>query len=404
MSKKPLAGSILSASAQAPMAQALMALALVALLAGCKEEQKQAGPPPKQEVTVVTLHAKPVSLTTDLPGRTTAYRVSEVRPQVSGVILKREFTEGDTVQAGQLLYQIDPAPYQASLASAQASLQHAQATVKTAQATVARYRPLSQAEAISKLDLDNAVGTLQQNQADVASAQAAVQTANINLAYTRVTAPITGKTSRSSVTEGALVTANQSNLLVTVTQLNPIYVDIVQPSTTLLRLKRELANGQLKTDGSNQAVVKLLLEDGTPYSMPGKLQFSEVSVDQGTGAVALRAIFPNDDGLLLPGMFVRGQIEEGVRQNGILAPQQGVTHNQKGEATALVVGADNKVALRVIKTDRAIGADWLVSDGLKDGDRVIVEGLQKVRPGAEVTVKEAAPPPASPAPAPAASK
>jgi len=385
--------------------RAAPAVLVLLSLAGCKEEQKQAGPPPKAEVTVVTLHPRPVSLTTDLPGRTSPYRVAEVRPQVGGVILRRNFVEGDQVQAGQLLYQIDPAPYQAALASAQASVARARASVTTAQSTVGRYRPLSAAQAISKQDLDNAVGTLQQSQADVASAQAAVRTAEINVAYTRVTAPIAGKTSRSSVTEGALVTANQTQLLVTVTQLNPIYVDIVQPSTTLLRLKRELAAGRLRSAGTDQAEVKLLLEDGSAYDQPGKLQFSEVSVDQGTGSVTLRAIFPNDAGLLLPGMFVRGQIEEGVRQNAILAPQQGVTRNQKGEPTALVVEADNKVAQRVLKTDRAIGTDWLVTDGLKDGDRLIVEGVQKVKPGAEVTVKDAsAAPPAAPsasAPVPA---
>ncbi len=361
--------------------------ALLAALSACgKQDQHQAGPKPKPAVSVVTLHARAVSLTTDLPGRVTAYKVAEVRPQVNGVILKRAFIEGDTVHAGQLLYQIDPAPYQAAVASAQAGVAHAIATVRTAQSTVRRYRPLAAAEAISKQDLDNAVGTLSQNQADIASARAQLRTAEINLAYTRVTAPITGRTSRSAVTEGALVTANQTSLLVTVTQLNPIYVDIVQPSTTLLRLRRELAQGQLKTDGNHQAVVRLVLEDGTAYDRTGELQFSEVQVDQGTGAVALRAIFPNDEGVLLPGMFVRGQIEEGVQQDAILAPQQGVTHNQRGEPVAMVVGADNKVELRTIKADRAIGADWLVQSGLHDGDRLITEGLQQIKPGEEVTI------------------
>jgi membrane fusion protein (multidrug efflux system) len=298
-----------------------MAVLSVAL-AGCKEEQqKQAGPPPKFSVDVVTLHAQPVMLTTDLPGRTSPYRTAEVRPQVSGVVLKRQFIEGDVVQAGQQLYQIDPAPYEASLASAQASLLHAQASVRTAQATVSRYRPLVAANAVSRQDLDNAIGTLQQNQADVASAEASINTAAINLAYTKVVSPITGRTSRSAVTEGALVTANQTTTLVTVTQLNPIYVDVTQPSTTILRLKRELASGQIKSAGGNQVSVKLLLEDGTGYDQPGTLQFSEVTVDQGTGAVTLRAIFPNDTGLLLPGMFVREQLEEGIQQNGILAPR-----------------------------------------------------------------------------------
>ena len=361
--------------------------ALLVTLSGCgKQNQHQAGPKPKPAVSVVVLHAQPVSLTTDLPGRVTAYKVAEVRPQVNGVILKRTFVEGDTVRAGQLLYQIDPAPYQAAVANAQAGVAHAVATAKTAQSTVRRYRPLAAAEAISKQDLDNAVGTLSQNEADIASARAQLRTAEINLAYTRVTAPITGRTSRSAVTEGALVTANQTNLLVTVTQLNPIYVDIVQPSTTLLRLRRELAQGQLKTDGNHQAVVRLVLEDGTAYDRTGELQFSEVQVDQGTGAVALRAIFPNDEGVLLPGMFVRGQIEEGVQQDAILAPQQGVTHNQRGEPVAMVVGADDKVELRTIKADRAIGADWLVQSGLHDGDRLITEGLQQIKPGEEVTV------------------
>jgi membrane fusion protein (multidrug efflux system) len=236
--------------------------------------------------------------------------------------------------------------------------------------------------------LDNAIGTLQQNQADVASAEASINTAAINLAYTKVVSPITGRTSRSAVTEGALVTANQTTTLVTVTQLNPIYVDVTQPSTTILRLKRELASGQIKSAGGNQVSVKLLLEDGTGYDQPGTLQFSEVTVDQGTGAVTLRAIFPNDTGLLLPGMFVREQLEEGIQQNGILAPQQGVTHNQKGEPTALIVDADGKVQSRVLTTDRAIGDTWLVTKGLNDGDRLIVKGVQMVRPGMQVTANE----------------
>jgi membrane fusion protein (multidrug efflux system) len=370
-------------------------------LGGCKEQQqKQAGPPPKPSVDVVTLHAQPVTLTTYLPGRTSAYRTAEVRPQVNGIILKRLFTEGDTVEAGQQLYQIDPAPYEASLASAQASLLHAQASVRMAQATVSRYRPLVAANAVSHLDLDNAVGTLQEYQADVASAEASIKTAAINLTYTKVNSPISGHTSRSSVTEGALVTANQSTTLVTVTQLNPIYVDATQPSATILRLKRELASGQIKSAGNNQVAVKLLLEDGTSYDQPGTLQFSEVTVDQGTGAVTLRAIFPNDAGLLLPGVFVQELLEEGIRENAILAPQQGVTHNQKGDPTALVVGSDGKVESRVLATDRAIGDFWLVTKGLNDGDRLIVKGVQMVRPGMQVTANDvklgdqaAAPPP-----------
>jgi membrane fusion protein, multidrug efflux system len=368
----------------------LAALAVLCLgLAGCKDKQLQAAvPPPKPSVDVITLHARPVRLSTELPGRTSPYRTAEVRPQVYGIILKRLFTEGDTVQAGQQLYQINPAPYEASLASAQATLLHAQASVKTAQSTVSRFRPLVAAFAVSRQDLDNAVGTLEQNQADVASSQAAINTAAINLAYTKVLSPITGRTSRSSVTEGALVTADQTASLVTITQLDPIYVDVTQPSTTILRLKREVTSGEMKTVRDNQVPVRLMLEDGSIYDQPGTLQFSEVTVDQGTGAVTLRAVFPNDTGLLLPGMFVREQLQEGIRQNGILAPQQGVTHNARGEATALVVDTDGKVQSRTLTTDRAIGNDWLVTKGLDDGDKLIVKGVQMVRPGIEVTANE----------------
>ncbi len=368
----------------------MMLATLASLVAGCKDEKAAAAPAaaPAAQVDTVTLHAAPVTLITELPGRTSAYRVAEVRPQVGGVLLKRLFTEGDEVQEGQQLYQIDPAPYQAALASAEATLARARATVVSAQATVSRYRPLVQANAVSRQDLDNAVAALQQGQADVASGQAAVKTAAINLAYTKVTSPIAGRTGRSSVTEGALLTSNQTNALVTVTQLNPIYVDVTQPSTTILRLKRELASGQIKASGDNQVPVKLLLDDGTTYEQPGRLQFSEVTVDSGTGSVTLRAIFPNDDGLLLPGMFARAQLEEGVRQAGLLVPQQAVTHNQRGEPTALVVGADNKVELRKLVTDRAIGDKWLVTQGLADGDKVIVTGVQKVRPGAQASVTD----------------
>jgi membrane fusion protein, multidrug efflux system len=363
-------------------------------LSGCSESQPQAqaqgGPPPPPAVGVVTLHTQPVTLTTDLPGRTAAFRTAEVRPQVSGVLLKRLFNEGDMVQAGQQLYQIDPAPYEAALASAQATLAHARASVRTAQAVVDRYEPLVATHAVSRQDYDNAVGTLEQNKADVASAEASVKTASINLTYTKVLSPIEGRTGRSSVTEGALLTANQTTALVTVTQLDPIYVDVTQPTTTILRLKREFASGQIRSVGEGKIPVKLLLEDGSPYDQDGTLQFSEVTVDQGTGAVTLRALFPNKDGLLLPGMFVREQLQEGIVQNGILAPQQGVTHNPKGQPTALVVDGDSKAQIRILKTDRAIGSDWLVTDGLKDGDRLIVSGVQKARPGMPVTVNEIA--------------
>jgi membrane fusion protein (multidrug efflux system) len=369
-------------------------LVLSLVLSACNQAppqaQAQAGGPPPPAVDVVTLHAQPVTLTTDLPGRTSAYRIAAVIPQVNGVLQKRLFNEGDMVQAGQQLYQIDPAPYEAALASAQATLAHAHASVRTAQAVVDRYQPLVATHAVSRQDYDNAIGMLEQNKADVASAEAAVKTASINLTYTKVLSPIDGRTGRSSVTEGALVTANQTTSLVTVTQLDPIYVDVTQPTTTMLRLKRELASGQIRSMGEGKIPVKLLLEDGSPYDHDGTLQFSEVTVDQGTGAVTLRAIFPNKDGLLLPGMFVREQLQEGIVQNAVLAPQQGVTHNQKGEATALVVGGDGKVQLRILKSDRAIGSNWLVTEGLKEGDRLIVSGVQRARPGMPVRVNEIA--------------
>jgi membrane fusion protein (multidrug efflux system) len=372
-------------------ARPLVAVVLVAgLLAGCgkKDDQKQAGPPPKPAVEVVVLHAQAVSLTTELPGRTSPFRVAEIRPQVNGILQKRLFTEGDEVKEGQTLYQIDPASYQAALASAQASLQHAEAAVAAAQSTVDRYRPLAAAAAVSRQDLDNAIASLKQGQADVASAQASIKTAQVNLSYTKIVSPIAGRTGRSSVTEGALVTANQTASLVTVTQLDPIYVDLTQPSRTILRLRRELAAGQIKSAGANQAASTLVLEDGTRYEQQGTLQFSEVTVDQGTGSVTLRALFPNGQGLLLPGMFVHATLEEGIRQDGILAPQQGVTHNERGEPTALIVDPDGKADLRVLTTDRAIGDKWLVSKGLNDGDRLIVKGLQMIRPGAEVAAQE----------------
>jgi membrane fusion protein (multidrug efflux system) len=367
---------------------AAMAVAL-GLLVGCKPSQGAApAAPPAPHVSVVTMHAKPVSLTSDLPGRTTAFGTAAIEPQVTGVVLKRLFTEGDDVTAGQVLYQIDPASYQAQVDSEKAAVEKARAVVVSERLTVGRDRPLVRAQAVAQETLDNDVATLLQNEADVASARAALETASINLGYTKVTAPIAGRTGRSSVTAGALVTADQTTALATVTQINPIYVDVTQPSTTLLRLKRELKSGQLKTAGTNQAEVHLILEDGSDYPQVGRLQFSEVSVDEDTGTVTLRAIFPNDDGLLLPGMFVRERIQEGISADGILAPQQAVTHNPQGQPTALIVDKDNKVQLRVLVADRAIGTNWLVTKGLVEGDRVIVAGVQMVKPGMVVVPQE----------------
>jgi membrane fusion protein (multidrug efflux system) len=374
--------------AQSRFLKVLLFGALAALTDGCVKHAPTS--PPKPPVTVVKLEAKPVSLTTELPGRISAYRVAEVRPQVNGVVLKRLFKEGDLVAAGQQLYQIDPAPYEATLATARAALAHARASAAAANLTAERYAALVEAHAVSRQDFDNAVATLQQDQADVASGDAAVRYAEINLAYTKVYSPISGRTGRSSVTEGALVTANQGSSLVTITQLDPVYVDLTQPSTTLVRLKRELAAGQIRRVDGDRAPAKLLLEDGSAYDSPGRLEFSEVTVDQGTGSVTLRAIFPNPESLLLPGMFVRATIEEGVREGAILAPQQGITHSPDGEATALVVGANDTVEKRSVELFRALGDHWLVTRGLAAGDRLIVAGVQNVKPGMQVAVREPA--------------
>ena len=355
------------------------------VLTACNAKKEPPPPPPPVAVKVVTLAPQSVSITTDLPGRTVPYRVADIRPQVSGVILKRMFVEGSDVKEGQQLYQIDPALYQAAYDSAAA-------TAESARLQAERYKPLAEANAVSKQDYDNAVATAAQN-------KASAETAHINLVYTRLLSPISGRTGRSVVTEGALVTANQATALATVQQLDPIYVDVTQPSAVLLRLKRELAAGQLVQAGANQAEVHLMLEDGSTYKSVGKMQFAEVQVDQTTGSVTLRALFPNPDKLLLPGMFVQEQIEEGSRTDALLVPQVAVTHNQKGDPTALVVNGDNKVELRTLVTERAIGDKWLVTDGLKAGDRVIVEGIQFAKPGSEVKPEEqasAAPGPAAP--------
>src|SRR3984893_1612284 len=367
---------------------ALLEGLLAALFVMSSACSRHSPPPsaPQPAVTVVTMHPPPVSLTTELPGRVSAHRIAEVRPQVNGVILKRLFTEGERVTEGQQLYQIDPGPYQASLSSAQASLARARAAVQVSRLTVERYKTLVEVHAVSRQDYDNAAAKLQQDEADVAAAEAAVRTATINLTYTKMNSPISGRTGRSTITEGALVTANQASSLVTITQLDPVYVDVTQPTTTLVRLKRELASGQLHTAGPNKAPAKLMLEDGSPYELPGTLQFSEVTVDQGTGSVTLRAIFPNPTDLLLPGMFVRATIQEGIRESAIRAPQQGITHAPDGTATALIVGANDHVEKRTVELDRAIGDQWIVTRGLEPGDRLIVAGLQKVKPGIEVAV------------------
>ncbi len=366
------------------------ALAVTLLcLAGCGKHEA-ATQHTRPEVGVVTLVGKAVPLTTELPGRTSAFRIAEVRPQVNGIILRRLFTEGGLVRAGQPLYQIDPAPYQAALDSQKAALARAQARLKSATLLAQRYQPLAETRAVSQQAYDDAVASRDQAAADLMAAKAGYETARINFVYTKVLSPITGIVGRSAVTEGALVTANQPNALASVQQIDPLYVDVTQSSTQLLQLRQALANGQIQRAKGELAVKAMLtLEDGTQYDKPGKLQFSEVTVDQTTGSVTLRAVFPNPDHRLLPGMFVRASLSDGVVTQGLLVPQQGVTRNQRGEPTALVVNRQGEIEQRELKTDRAIGDQWLVSAGLQAGDRVVVEGLQSVKPGMAVTATEA---------------
>lgn len=370
-----------------PLAVVLMLTGGLALT-GCNDKKTEQGAPKAPEVGVVTLKAAPLNVTTELPGRTSAYRIAEVRPQVSGIILKRNFVEGSEVKAGTSLYQIDPATYQASYDSAKGDLAKAQASAQIARVTVNRYKPLLGTNYISKQDYDTATSTALQADASVVAAKAAVETARINLAYTKVIAPISGRIGRSSVTEGALVTSSQTDALATVQQLDPIYVDVTQSSNDFLRLKQELADGSLKQQ-DGKAKVTLILDNGKQYQQQGALEFSDVTVDETTGSITLRAVFPNPQNDLLPGMFVRARLDEGVNNNALLVPQQGITRNPRGDATAMVVGADNKVELRTVTTQQAIGDKWVVTDGLKPGDKVIVTGLQKVKPGVQVTAEEA---------------
>jgi membrane fusion protein (multidrug efflux system) len=351
---------------------------------GCERRAQAPPPPPVPEVAVVTVQAEPVVLTTELPGRTSAFLVADIRPQVNGLIQKRLFTEGSDVKAGQSLYEIDPAPFQAALDTAQAALSRSEATLPSIRSRVERYKDLLADRAVSQQDYDDAASALNQAEADIQYWKASAQTARINLGYTHVTAPISGRIGRSSVTDGALVTAYQPVPLATIQQLDPIYVDVPQSTAELLRLQRRLEDGQLNRDGANRKKVKLLLEDGTKYSQEGTLQFRDVTVDPTTGSFILRIVFPNPKAILLPGMFVRAVVEEGIHEGAILVPQQAVSRDLKGNPLTLVVDAEQKVQQRKLALDRAIGDKWLVSSGLAAGDRVLVEGMQKVRPGAAV--------------------
>ncbi|WP_176050221.1 efflux RND transporter periplasmic adaptor subunit [Burkholderia sp. BCC1644] len=362
----------------------LITVATAAVFLAACGKKESAPPPQTPEVGVVTVQPQAVPVFTDLPGRTSAFLVAQVRARVDGIVLRREFTEGTDVKAGQRLYKIDPAPYVAALNSAKATLAKAQANLVTQNALVARYKVLVAANAVSKQDYDNAVATQGQAAADVAAGKAAVDTAQINLGYTDVVSPITGRVGISQVTPGAYVQASQATLMSTVQQLDPVYVDLTQSSLEGLKLRQDVQSGRLKTSGPGAAKVSLILEDGKTYSEPGKLQFSDVTVDQTTGSVTIRAVFPNPGRVLLPGMFVRARIEEGVNENAFLVPQIGVTHDQKGQAVAMVVNASNKVEPRPLKTSGMQGPNWVVEGGLQAGDHVIVQGVDKVRPGATV--------------------
>jgi membrane fusion protein (multidrug efflux system) len=367
--------------------------AAVALLTGCGRAEDAPQKPQAVPVTVVTLAPESVTLLRELPGRANPYLVAEVRPQVDGLIEKRLFTEGGMVKAGQPLYQIDDATYRANAASARAALARAQATLHSTQLEAKRSDELVAIKAVSQQDHENAVAAEKQAEADVAAAQAALQSANVVLGYARITSPISGRIGKSSVTQGALVTAKQDAPLATVQQLDPIYVDLTQSSAEMLELRKQFATGRL--EGNRDLPVTILLEDGTRYEHAGKLAFSDVTVDPTTGSFGLRVVVPNPQHLLLPGMYVRALVGDGERPNALLVPQPGVTRDQKGQTVAMVVGRDDKVEVRSVRVSRAIGDRWLVEDGLAAGDRVIVEGLQKIRPGATVVATEAGAAPAA---------
>jgi len=349
------------------------------LLTGCdgSDNPKQSAQAP--QVTVYVVKSAPLAVTTELPGRTDAFRVAEVRPQVSGIVLRRNFTEGGDVNAGDSLYQIDPATYKAAYDSAKGEMAKAEAAANIAHLTVKRYEPLVGTQYISRQEYDQAVANARQADASVIAAQASVETARINLAYTKVSSPINGRIGKSSVTEGALVTNGQAAALATVQQLDPIYVDVTQSSNDFMHLKQSRL--QKNEDTSS---VQLLMENGQPYPLKGTLQFSDVTVDESTGSITLRAVFPNPQHSLLPGMFVRARIDEGIQPDAILVPQQGVTRTPRGDATVLVVNEKEQVELRNVIASQTIGDSWLIAGGLKDGDRVVVSGLQKIHPGATV--------------------
>ena len=362
---------------------AAVILVVYLIIGGCGK-QKTGGPPPIPEVAVVTIQSKQVVITTELAGRTSANLVAEVRPQVGGIIQKRLFTEGSDVKVGQALFQIDPALYQAALDNAKAVLSRSEANLSAIRLKADRMRELLVDKAVSQQDYDDASAALKQTQADIQYGKATLETARINLKYTTIIAPISGRIGRSNVTEGTLVTAQQPTVLATIQRLDPMYVDVPQSTAEVLRLRRGLKEGRLDQNGANQKKVKLIMEDGAAYPLEGTLQFRDVTVDPTTGSVVLRVVFPNPNSILLPGMFVRAVVQEGVDKQAILIPQQAVSRDPRGNPLTLIVDAKSNVQLRMLTLDRAIGDQWLVSSGLAPGERVIIEGMQKVKPGAPV--------------------
>ncbi|MGG5282507.1 efflux RND transporter periplasmic adaptor subunit [Pseudomonas viridiflava] len=357
----------------------------ISILTGCGKPP--GGPPPSPgtpEVGVLSVQAQRVVFSTELPGRTAPFMIAEIRPQVSGIVQKRSFTEGSTVKAGQVLYLIDPATYRATYNSDLAALAKAEASLTSVRLKNERYKELAALDAVSRQDYDDAVSSLGESRADVASAKANVESSRINLAYTQVNAPITGRIGKSGITPGALVTANQTSTMATIQQLDPIYVDVTQPSAALLRLKKSLSNGEIQKSGATAAKVRLKLEDGSLYPLEGTLEFSDVTVDQDTGAITLRAVFLNPNADLLPGMYVRAVLEEGFKEQGLLVPQQAVSRDSTGKPMAYVVGKDNTLERRELTTDRAIGDQWLISSGLNVGDQLVVDGQQRASAGVKV--------------------
>ncbi|WP_454887404.1 efflux RND transporter periplasmic adaptor subunit [Sphingomonas oryzagri] len=359
-----------------------ISLSALAILAGCGSAPPKAPPPP--EVGAVTLGSSSVTLSTELPGRVAAVETSEVRPQVSGIIRKRLFEEGSVVQAGQVLYEIEDAPYRAALGTAQGNLATAQANIRSTQLQAERYQRLLPIKGVSQQDADNAQASAQQARATVQAQRAAVDAANVNLGFTRIRAPITGRIGRSLITVGALAQTGQADPLATIQRIDHVYVDVTEAAADLLNFKEALRAGQLTHGGPDSARVQLILPNGKTYTIEGELKFSDVTVDPSSGSVTIRATFPNPDGLLLPGMYVRARLVQGTSPQAILAPQQGITRNDHGDAVALVVDAQNKVEQRPVVTGQAVGDKWVVTSGLKPGDKLIVEGQLMLKPGEQV--------------------